>query len=467
MWAGPCRRTIYHINEHRHIGIPCQSVNTLCIVMKSVYCSKISSVRRIISVSVYFTGKDMTTKSPLAPKKLPKAPSVGGVNIASGICGLRYINRRDVMLAVFDMGTTVAGTFTKSRTAAAPVNWCKKSLKSGSARALVVNSGNANAFTGRRGDLAVRKTACVVAELIGCNLDEVFVSSTGVIGEPLPVERLTSFLPSLARKLKPTGWANSARAIMTTDTFPKVSVAKAKIGSKQVTLCGISKGSGMIAPDMATMLSFIFTDAKIESRVLQTCLKSAVDKSFNAITVDGDTSTSDTVLLFATGMIKNFSCKSATDPKLRDFRKALDALTLDLAHQVVKDGEGASKFISVTVTGADTKTAAKAIALSIANSPLVKTAIAGADANWGRIVMAVGKAGERANRDKMTIMIGGIKVAENGFAVSEYDEKSVNNHLKGTEVNISVDVGIGYSKKTVWTCDLTHDYIRINSDYRS
>jgi len=432
-----------------------------------VFYSKILSITRIISVLGYLIGEDMTKRSPLAPKKLPKMPSISGVNIASGICGLRYTNRRDVMLAVFDMGTTVAGTFTKSQTSAAPVDWCKKSLKSGFARALVVNSGNANAFTGRHGDLAVKKTATVVAELIKCHPNEVFVSSTGVIGELLPVERLLSFLPRLAKKLKPTGLANSARAIMTTDTFPKGSVAKAKIGSQEVTICGISKGSGMIAPDMATMLSFIFTDAKVERRVLQTCLKSAVDKSFNAITVDGDTSTSDTVLLFATGASKNRSCQSATDPKLGEFRKALEAVALDLAHQIIKDGEGASKFISVTVTGANSKTAAKVIALSIANSPLVKTAMAGEDANWGRIVMAIGKAGEKANRDKIRIMIGGIKVAENGFAVSGYDENAVKTHLKGSHLEISVDVGIGNGATTVWTCDLTHDYIHINADYRS
>jgi len=409
----------------------------------------------------------MSKKSPLAPKSFPRMPAIGGLTMASGACGLRYKGRSDVMLAVMEPGTTIAGAFTRSLTASAPVDWCKKALKGGTVRAVIVNSGNANAFTGKLGEEAVEETVEAVAGALGCKAAEVFVSSTGVIGEPLPANRLVSALPRLAKKLKPGGWPGVAKAIMTTDTFPKGAVARAKIGTKEVTICGISKGSGMIAPDMATMLGYIFTDAKIDQKILQACLKSAVDKSFNAITVDSDTSTSDTVLLCATGAAKNRAPKTAGDPALSEFRAALDAVALDLAQQIVRDGEGASKFITVSVTGAENTKAAKTIALAIANSPLVKTAIAGEDANWGRIVMAVGKAGEKADRDALDIRIGGVQVTEDGFRKPGYDETPVAKHMKGREIDIAVDVGIGRGKATVWTCDLTYDYIRINADYRT
>jgi len=409
----------------------------------------------------------MSKKSPLAPKSFPRMPAIGGLTMASGACGLRYKGRSDVMLAVMEPGTTIAGAFTRSLTASAPVDWCKKALKGGTVRAVIVNSGNANAFTGKLGEEAVEETVEAVAGALRCKAAEVFVSSTGVIGEPLPANRLVSALPRLAKKLKPGGWPGVAKAIMTTDTFPKGAVARAKIGTKEVTICGISKGSGMIAPDMATMLGYIFTDAKIDQKILQACLKSAVDKSFNAITVDSDTSTSDTVLLCATGAAKNRAPKTAGDPALSEFRAALDAVALDLAQQIVRDGEGASKFITVSVTGAENTKAAKTIALAIANSPLVKTAIAGEDANWGRIVMAVGKAGEKADRDALDIRIGGVQVTEDGFRKPGYDETPVAKHMKGREIDIAVDVGIGRGKATVWTCDLTYDYIRINADYRT
>jgi len=409
----------------------------------------------------------MSKKSPLAPKSFPRMPAIGGLTMASGACGLRYKGRSDVMLAVMEPGTTIAGAFTRSLTASAPVDWCKMALKGGTVRAVIVNSGNANAFTGKLGEEAVEQTVEAVAGALGCKAAEVFVSSTGVIGEPLPANRLVSALPRLAKKLKPGGWPGAAKAIMTTDTFPKGAVARAKIGTKEVTICGISKGSGMIAPDMATMLGYIFTDAKIDQKILQACLKSAVDKSFNAITVDSDTSTSDTVLLCATGAAKNRAPKTAGDPALSQFRAALDAVALDLAQQIVRDGEGASKFITVSVTGAENTKAAKTIALAIANSPLVKTAIAGEDANWGRIVMAVGKAGEKADRDALDIRIGGVQVTEDGFRKPGYDETPVAKHMKGREIDIAVDVGIGRGKATVWTCDLTYDYIRINADYRT
>ena len=409
----------------------------------------------------------MSKKSPLAPKSFPRMPAIGGLTMASGACGLRYKGRSDVMLAVMEPGTTIAGAFTRSLTASAPVDWCKMALKGGTVRAVIVNSGNANAFTGKLGEEAVEETVEAVAGALRCKAAEVFVSSTGVIGEPLPANRLVSALPRLAKKLKPGGWPGVAKAIMTTDTFPKGAVARAKIGTKEVTICGISKGSGMIAPDMATMLGYIFTDAKIDQKILQTCLKSAVDKSFNAITVDSDTSTSDTVLLCATGAAKNRAPKTAGDPALSEFRAALDAVALDLAQQIVRDGEGASKFITVSVTGAENTKAAKTIALAIANSPLVKTAIAGEDANWGRIVMAVGKAGEKADRDALDIRIGGVQVTEDGFRKPGYDETPVAKHMKGREIDIAVDVGIGRGKATVWTCDLTYDYIRINADYRT
>jgi len=409
----------------------------------------------------------MTTISPLAPKRFPTLPEIAGVTLAAGACGLRYKGRSDVMLAELSVGTAIAGVFTRSLTAAAPIDWCRAALKGGRVRAIVVNSGNANAFTGRVGELAVQDTIKAAANVVGCQKNQVFVSSTGVIGEPLPVERLTKAFPRLKKKLSPKSWKAAATAIMTTDTFPKGATRTAQIDGTTVTLNGFAKGSGMIAPDMATMLGYVFTDAKIAQPVLQKALKAATDKSFNAITVDSDTSTSDTVLLCATGKARHKIVKALGDPRLKDFRQALESIMVDLAQQIVRDGEGASKFIEVTVTGAASTTAAKTIALSIANSPLVKTAIAGEDANWGRIVMAVGKAGEKADRDALDIKIGGVQVTMDGLRKPGYDETPVARHMKGREIDISVDVGVGRGKATVWTCDLTHGYIDINADYRT
>jgi glutamate N-acetyltransferase/amino-acid N-acetyltransferase len=394
-------------------------------------------------------------------------PEIEGLRIASGACGLRYKGRSDIMLAVLDPNAVVAGCFTKSLTASSPVDWCKTALKGGRAKAIIVNSGNANAFTGKLGSKAVDRTVQAVSDQLNCSHQEVFVSSTGVIGEPLDVEKLVSAVPKLVKNLKPGGWKNAAKAIMTTDTFPKGACAFADIAGRNIKICGIAKGSGMIAPDMATMLSYIFTDAKIDQKILQSCLKGSVEQSFNAVTVDGDTSTSDTVLLCATGTAGNKSPAHLNAPELRGFRDALHKVTKSLAQQIVRDGEGASKFVTISVSGAESNKAAKVIAMAIANSPLVKTAIAGCDPNWGRIVMAVGKSGEKANRDSLEISIGGIQVTQNGFRKPDYDEAPVATHMSGRNIDIGVDVGIGRGRATVWTCDLTHDYIRINADYRS
>ncbi len=409
----------------------------------------------------------MADKSPLAPEKFPDLPAIDGVRLAAGACGIRYKGRTDLLLVEMAPETTAAGVFTKSKTASAPVDWCRKALKGGQAQALVVNSGNANAFTGKAGDGSVERTVAAAADVIACRPSKVFVASTGVIGEMLPDEKLTEALPKLKDALDGKSWATAAEAIMTTDTFPKAATRTVDIDGTKVTINGIAKGSGMIAPDMATMLAFVFTDAAIPAPVLQDMLNTGADKSFNSITVDSDTSTSDTLMLFATGAAGNDMFASADAPALDEFRDQLDDLLIDLAQQVVRDGEGASKFISVTVSGAENNMAAKRIALSIANSPLVKTAIAGEDANWGRIVMAVGKAGEKADRDKLSITIGGHLIAEDGLARNNYDEAPVAEHMKGQEIDILADVGIADGRATVWTCDLTHGYITINADYRS
>jgi glutamate N-acetyltransferase/amino-acid N-acetyltransferase len=406
--------------------------------------------------------------SPLAPKTFPSLPPLAGVRLSTGAAGVRYKNRTDVLLAVLAPGTQVAGVFTKSRTSSAPVDWCKTNLKGGTARALVVNSGNANAFTGKAGVEGARQIAESAAAVIGCRPGEVFMASTGVIGEPLPAGRITRLLGSLAEEGSASGWRAAAEAIMTTDTYPKLATASAMIDGKRVTINGIAKGSGMIAPDLATMLSFVFTDANIPGPVLQELLSAAVKPSFNAITVDSDTSTSDTLLLFATGKGAHHSAiTKSTDKRLNDFRQRLDAVLLNLALQVVRDGEGAQKLIRIDVTGAESDDAAKRIALSVANSPLVKTAIAGEDANWGRIVMAVGKSGEAADRDKLMIGFGGQIVAEKGERAAKYNEAAATKAVKGREVEISIDIGIGKGKARVWTCDLTHGYIDINGSYRS
>ncbi|HLF58604.1 MAG TPA: bifunctional glutamate N-acetyltransferase/amino-acid acetyltransferase ArgJ [Alphaproteobacteria bacterium] len=410
----------------------------------------------------------MAERSPLAPDRFPDLPEVAGVRLAATASGIRYKGRTDLMLAVLDPGTTVAGVFTRSCMASAPVDWCRAGLKKGRARAIVVNSGNSNAFTGRKGKEAVRQTAQGAADTVGCKPGEVFIASTGVIGEPPPAEKIVAALPGLHRAASPAAWDAAATAIMTTDTFAKGATRTAKIGGARVVINGIAKGSGMIAPDMATMLAFIFTDAAIPPRVLQALLDDANARSFNSITVDGDTSTSDTVILAATGKgPKHKKVSRAGDPHLREFRAKLESLMQDLAHQIVRDGEGAQKFVTITVAGAASESAARRIGLAIGNSPLVKTAIAGEDANWGRVVMAVGKSGEKANRDKLKIKIGGVLVAKNGAVLPGYDEAPVAAHMKTRDIAIEVDVGVGKGRATVWTCDLTHGYIAINADYRS
>lgn len=407
-------------------------------------------------------------RSPLAPDSFPVLPAITGAQLSVGRVGLPYRDRDDVLLAVLAEGTTVAGTLTRSKTASAPVEWCRKSLVGGQARALLVNAGNANAFTGEKGLAAVETCVEAVATRADCRPSRVFVASTGVIGEPLDGKALASKLDGLFGDVGTASFEQAAGAIMTTDTFAKGASATAEVDGATVTLCGIAKGSGMIAPDMATMLGFVFTDATVPAEVLQALLSEAVEGSFNRVTVDSDTSTSDTVLTFATAQVPNRTAESAGDPLWSDFRRALKALCLDLAHQIVRDGEGATKFIEVRVSGAENDQAAKRIALSIANSPLVKTAIAGEDANWGRIVMAVGKAGEAADRDRMSVRIGGVQVAEAGERVIGYDEAPVAAHMKGHEILVETDVGTGgEGRAVVWTCDLTHGYIAINADYRS
>ncbi len=406
--------------------------------------------------------------SPLAPKSFASLPPLAGVRLSTGAAGVRYKDRTDVLLAVLSPGTQVAGVFTKSKTASAPVDWCKANLKTGSARALVVNSGNANAFTGKAGFEGARQIAELAAAVVGCRPGEVFMASTGVIGEPLPATKITKVLGALAEEGAADGWRAAAEAIMTTDTYPKMATASAMIDGKRVTINGIAKGSGMIAPDMATMLSFVFTDANLPGAILQELLSAAVKPSFNAITVDSDTSTSDTLLLFATGKgAHHAAITKASDKRLNEFRQRLDSVLLNLALQVVRDGEGAQKLIRVDVTGAESDDAAKRIALSVANSPLVKTAIAGEDANWGRVVMAVGKSGEAADRDKLKIAFGSQVVAEKGERAAHYNEAAATKAVKGREVEINIDIGLGKGKARVWTCDLTHGYIDINGSYRS
>jgi len=408
-------------------------------------------------------------RAPLAPPCFPELPPVAGVRAATAACGVRYSDRLDVVLFALAEGTALAGVFTQSRTAAAPVLWCREALRrgGGQARAILVNAGNANAFTGKRGARAASAEVAAAGRVLDCPAESVFIASTGVIGEPLPAERITGHLDDLGARLDTPDWESAARAIATTDTFPKGAVRRAEIAGTPVTLAGIAKGSGMIAPDMATMLAFLFTDAAIAPAALQALLEEANDLSFNCITVDGDTSTSDTVLLAATGRAGHAPVRDPADPRLAGVRAALAALCGDLAQQIVRDGEGAQKFVTIRVSGAEDAGAARRIALAIANSPLVKTAIAGGDANWGRIVMAVGKAGEAADRDRLAIDIGGIAVARAGEAVPDYDEAPVASHMAGREIAIAVDVGVGEGAATVWTCDLTHGYIDINADYRS
>ena len=408
--------------------------------------------------------------SPLAPKTYPALPEIEGVRFATIAAGVRYAGRTDVMLALFDRPAQVAGVFTRSKCSSAPVDWCRANLPKGQARALIVNSGNANAFTGAVGAKAVANVAHSAGQATGAAPHEIYMASTGVIGEPLDAGKIIDAFDALVAGVRPDGLMDAAKAIMTTDTFPKVATARVKLGETEVTLNGIAKGAGMIAPDMATMLSFVFTDAPIAAPVLQALLSKSVNGSFNAITVDSDTSTSDTLLLFATGAAAARGAPEiddAADPRLAAFRRALDKVLLDLAQQVVRDGEGARKFIEVRVAGAASRKAAKRIAMSIANSPLVKTAVAGEDANWGRVVMAVGKAGEKAERDKLDIFFGDIRVAHAGLRDPDYDEAATSAYMKGQNIVISVNLGVGTATAKVWTCDLTKEYVAINGDYRS
>ncbi|MXW95633.1 MAG: bifunctional glutamate N-acetyltransferase/amino-acid acetyltransferase ArgJ [Acidimicrobiaceae bacterium] len=406
-----------------------------------------------------------TPVSPLAPAAFPAMPAVKGLRLATAAAGIRYTGRDDVMLAELPPDSTVAGTFTRSLCTAAPVDWCKDALAAGGGRgrAILVNSGNANAFTGAAGYRVAEHTAGSVAAALGAQPHEVLVASTGVVAEDLPVERIDAALPGLVAGLEPVAsplWEAAAVAIGTTDTFPKA--ASAPVAGTNAHVAGIAKGSGMIAPDMATMLAFVFTDLAVDAQSAQECLAGSVARSFNRITVDSDTSTSDTVLLAATGASGHGADRHATA-----FRDAVDEVMLDLAHQIVRDGEGATKFVAVTVTGAADDAAAEAIARTVADSPLVKTALAASDANWGRIVAAVGKAGQRADRDRLSIWIGDEQCADGGLPRPGYSEQRATEHLLGDEIELWVDVGVGDGEATIWTCDLTHGYIDINAGYRT
>ncbi|HYW60478.1 MAG TPA: bifunctional glutamate N-acetyltransferase/amino-acid acetyltransferase ArgJ [Xanthobacteraceae bacterium] len=408
--------------------------------------------------------------SPLAPARFPDMPPVDGVRLATAAAGIRYAGRTDVLLVLLDPGTAVAGVLTRSKCPSAPVDWCRARLKGGKARALVVNSGNANAFTGKTGRDAAKFTADLAARASGCKPHDIYLASTGVIGEPLKAAAFDGVMEGLVASAAPGRWQDAALAIMTTDTFPKGATATVRLGSAEVTICGIAKGAGMIAPDMATLLSFVFTDAPIAPSALRAILAAGVTDSFNAVTIDGDTSTSDTLLAFATGRAAARGAPRiarAADPRLREFRAAFDHVLRDLAEQVARDGEGARKLVEVTVDGAKSKASARRIAMSIANSPLVKTAVAGEDANWGRVVMAVGKAGEPADRDRLSIWFNGIRVAHRGQRDPAYDEAAVAAVMKRPVIALKVALGLGRGRDRVLTCDLTKDYVAINGDYRS
>ena len=405
--------------------------------------------------------------SPLAPKSFPDLPAVAGARFATAEAGIKYKNRTDVLLMAFDEGTVVAGVVTRSKCSSAAVDWCKANLPHGTARGLVVNSGNANAFTGAKGQKSVELTADFAAKALGCAPWEIFLASTGVIGEPLDASKFAGVLDTMATRLVDGPWMDPAKAIMTTDTFPKLSGSILEIDGAEVTINGIAKGSGMIAPDMATMLSFVVTDMPIAANVLKALLTRHNQTSFNSITVDSDTSTSDTLLAFATGKAAVEPITSLDDPRAEIFGEALRDVLFDLAIQVVRDGEGATKQVSVHVEGAVSDESAFRIAKAIADSPLVKTAIAGEDANWGRVVMAVGKAGEPADRDKLAIRFGDLLVAKDGERAAVYDEAATSAYMKGEDLELTVSLGLGEGRATVYTCDLTHGYITINGDYRS
>ena len=403
--------------------------------------------------------------SPLA-SPFPAIPAIAGVTPRIARAGYKDWGRCDLTYVELAEGTTVAGVFTRNLCCSSEVEMGREQVKAGRARALVVNAGNSNAFTGYRGREAVEQIMAQLAGHLGCGPEDVFVSSTGVIGVPLPKDKARAGVVA-ALEAAPCSWQEAARTICTTDTFPKGATAQAVAGGKTVTLGAIVKGSGMIAPDMATMLGYIFTDAAVAPAFLQQLLSTANGRTFSCITVDSDTSTSDTVLAFATGKAGNTPLTSFDSPGADAFAAALDDVCRQLAHLVVRDGEGAQKFIAIAVTGAVSDDSARKVGLAVANSPLVKTAIAGEDANWGRVVMAVGKAGEPADRDKLSIGFGGTWCAREGLPLADYDEAPVAAHLKGQEVTIEVDLGLGVGRATVWTCDLTHGYISINADYRS
>ncbi len=412
----------------------------------------------------------ITAVSPLAPEALPRVTPIDGVRFATAEAGIRYKNRTDLMVAVMEPGTVAAGVLTQSKTCSAPVELCRANLRHGRARILVVNSGNANAFTGMKGREAVAATVDAAEAAAGCPREEVYAASTGVIGEPLDADKFTHLLGGMVKAGKADMFEAAARAIMTTDTYPKLATRKADVGGTKVKINGFCKGAGMIAPDMATMLCFIFTDAAIEQTLLQRLVSAHVETTFNCMTIDGDTSTSDTCLVFATGTAAKrgqVPLVDAADPRLVTFETALHDVMRDLAIQVAKDGEGLSKFVTFEVSGAEDFKAARGIARACANSPILKTAIAGEDPNWGRVVMAVGKSGEAADRDRLAIWFGPHCVARNGERAAEYDEKMVAKYMKARDIVIRVDVGIGGGKATMWTCDLTHDYVSINADYRS
>jgi glutamate N-acetyltransferase / amino-acid N-acetyltransferase len=441
-----------------------------CRIFCSTTAESSAKVASHLDESTFAMAGKSVVVSPLAPKSYPDVPEIEGIRFATAEAGIKYKNRRDVFLAVMDKGTVAAGVFTKSKCPSAPVDWCRANLAKGTARALVVNSGNANAFTGKKGKASVKLTAEIAAKAVGCKTSEVFLASTGVIGEPLDASKFNGVLEDCASRVRGGPWLDAAKAIMTTDTFPKVATRTVKIGAVPVIISGISKGAGMIAPDMATMLSFVFTDAAISREALQVLLSKGVGPSFNAITVDGDTSTSDTLMLFATGAAAKRGQKlitSSTDKALLGFRKALNELLLELAQLVARDGEGARKFVSVHVEGATSPKSARTIAMSIANSPLVKTAISGEDANWGRVVMAVGKAGEPAERDKLSIHFGSFRVAHKGERDPNYSELQTSAYMKQQNIEVKVELGMGKSRYTAYTCDLTKEYIEINGDYRS
>ena len=407
--------------------------------------------------------------SPLAPKKIPDMPALTGVRMATAKAGIKYQGRTDLLFMVFDDPANVAGVFTRSKCPSAPVDHCRKALSHGKARGVVVNSGNANAFTGKKGVVTTDQTAKAAADALHAHENEIFLASTGVIGEPMDASRFTGLLPQMAIDALPDNWLEAAKAIMTTDTFPKLATRSIQFGEQTIVINGIAKGAGMIAPDMATMLSFVVTDAPIESHILQELLSDKVQATFNSITVDSDTSTSDSLLLFATGKAKGNAktLSDKNDVRYRQFAQALYEVLHELSLQVVTDGEGAHHLIEVKVEGATNDNAAKIIARSIANSPLVKTAVAGEDANWGRVVMAVGKAGVEADRDKLSIWFGPHRLAVGGERDSNYNEEEASRYMKGQHIVIKVDIGLGNGSATIWSCDLTKEYVEINGDYRS